>query len=217
MKDELKKQVIARWKDYGSWKIRQGDTATSLIKFIEEIKPLHNQLKEVDREFWISSIDNLVRYSLEELLSTLQDLSKNPATAALLTAQIQNQTHGTILNSFQVAFDELRKIEMTKDLQNHYNEQVILFQNMKKSLTQKTEASSGGCYIATMAYGDYDHPQVMELRLFRDNVLDKSVFGKWFIKTYYHYSPKLVEKLKNKKVINSIIRKSLNQFIKLIK
>jgi hypothetical protein len=78
-------------------------------------------------------------------------------------------------------------------------------------------SSNSGCYIATMAYGDYDHPQVMILRKFRDEVLDKSEFGKWFIKTYYHYSPKLVKKLKNKKVINSMIRRILNQFIKLIK
>ncbi len=80
-----------------------------------------------------------------------------------------------------------------------------------------SSGSSGDCYIATMAYGDYDHPQVMILRQFRDEVLDKSSFGKWFIKTYYHYSPKLVERLKNKKTVNSIIRKALNQFIKLIK
>jgi hypothetical protein len=78
-------------------------------------------------------------------------------------------------------------------------------------------SSNSGCYIATMAYGDYDHPQVMILRHFRDEVLDKSTFGKWFIKTYYHYSPRLVEKLKNQKTVNIIIRKALNQFIKLIK
>ncbi len=79
------------------------------------------------------------------------------------------------------------------------------------------KSGSSGCYIATMAYGDYDHPQVMILRQFRDEILDKSVVGKRFIKTYYHYSPKLVEQLKDKRRINSIIRKTLNQFIKLIK
>lgn len=78
-------------------------------------------------------------------------------------------------------------------------------------------SGSSNCYIATMAYGDCAHPQVLILRQFRDEVLDKSALGKWFIKTYYHYSPKLVEKLKNKKAINIIIRKILNQFIKHIK
>jgi hypothetical protein len=76
---------------------------------------------------------------------------------------------------------------------------------------------SSGCYIATMAYGDYNHPQVMILRQFRDEVLIKSLFGKRVIKTYYDYSPKLVEKLKNQRIVNIIIRKALNQFIKLIK
>jgi predicted amino acid dehydrogenase len=74
-----------------------------------------------------------------------------------------------------------------------------------------------GCYIATMAYGDYDHPQVMILRRFRDEVLVKTTFGQWFIKTYYYYSPKLVERLKKQRTVNIIIRKALNQFIKLIK
>ena len=79
-----------------------------------------------------------------------------------------------------------------------------------------SSSGSGNCYIATMAYGDYNHPQVVILRQFRDNVLDKSTIGKWFIKNYYHYSPRLVEKLKNKKNVNTIIRNTLNQLIKLI-
>lgn len=83
--------------------------------------------------------------------------------------------------------------------------------------TNSKPTSSGGCYIATMAYGSYEHPQVLVLRQFRDEVLDKSAFGKWFIRTYYHYSPMLVEKLKEHKKTNLVIRKLLNQFIKLIK
>jgi hypothetical protein len=85
------------------------------------------------------------------------------------------------------------------------------------SSTTSTSSSSGGCYIATMAYGSYDHPQVLILRQFRDEILDKSTLGKWFIKVYYHYSPMLVENLKNRKNANILIRKSLNQIIKLIK
>ena len=217
MKEELKKQVIAKLEEYSSRQIRHGDTATSLIKFIEEYKPMLDKLKDIDKDFWLLGTDSFVKTSLEDLLGTLQNLLKIPVMSSMLMAQIQNQPHGTILNSFQVAFDELGKFEMTEDLQNHYNDQMSLFQSIKKSLTQKTEASSGGCYIATMAYGDYDHPQVIVLRKFRDNVLDKSVVGKSFIKIYYHYSPKLVEKLKNKRRINAIILKILNKFIKLIK
>lgn len=83
--------------------------------------------------------------------------------------------------------------------------------------TADKATNNGKCYIATMAYGDYDHPQVIELRKFRDNILNKTNLGRSFIKFYYKYSPKLVEKLKNKPSINLIIRKSLDQFIKTIR
>src|SRR5690606_15252813 len=45
-----------------------------------------------------------------------------------------------------------------------------------------------GCYIATMIYGDYDHPQVIVLRSFRDNYLCKSYVGRLFIRFYYKVS-----------------------------
>jgi hypothetical protein len=76
--------------------------------------------------------------------------------------------------------------------------------------------SRGGCYIATMVYGDYEHPQVMVLRSFRDEFLSRFLLGKYFIKFYYKYSPSWVESLKNKRLINKIIKKSLNQVIRLI-
>ncbi len=87
----------------------------------------------------------------------------------------------------------------------------------KKVGSTISSATNGGCYIATMAYGDYNHPQVLELRKFRDGFLSKTIIGRSFIKFYYKYSPSLVEKLKNKQSINLIIRKGLDQFIKAIK
>lgn len=118
-------------------------------------------------------------------------------------------------------------MDLRQDFRTRYTQNRNSLSNLKTQLaavnTGGGRSSSGGssgssgCYIATMAYGDYDHPQVMILRQFRDEVLDRSALGKWFIKTYYHYSPKLVERLKNQKTVNIIIRKALNQFIKLIK
>jgi hypothetical protein len=48
---------------------------------------------------------------------------------------------------------------------------------------------SEGCFIATACYGDYDAPEVIILREFRDDVLDQTRFGKILIKTYYTISP----------------------------
>lgn len=72
---------------------------------------------------------------------------------------------------------------------------------------------SGGCYIATMVYGDYDHPQVMVLRNFRDTYLAKRDWGKRFIRFYYKHSPGWVERLKNHKRINQGIKLILDSFV----
>ena len=107
---------------------------------------------------------------------------------------------------------------MSTEMRKRYNDQKQSLNNLYRSLQKRPNSGAGGsCYIATMAYGNYDHPQVMILRRFRDEILDKSKFGKKFVKHYYLYSPKLVKILKNKKIANSIIRIVLNQFIKFIK
>jgi hypothetical protein len=47
----------------------------------------------------------------------------------------------------------------------------------------------GGCFIATAAFGDYDHPLVRNLRDFRDRVLLRSTPGAAFVRAYYRWSP----------------------------
>ncbi len=50
-----------------------------------------------------------------------------------------------------------------------------------------------GCYVATCVYGSYDCPQVWILRRFRDETLDKTWYGRTFIKIYYAISPKIIK------------------------
>ncbi len=105
-------------------------------------------------------------------------------------------------------------IDMDTKTSQYYNSNNSTLVSMNRRLNPSDD---GACYIATMAYGDYEHPQVQILRHFRDLYLAQRNWGKWFIKTYYKYSPKLVEKLKNHTLINKFIRKSLDGFISCIK
>jgi len=59
-----------------------------------------------------------------------------------------------------------------------------------------------GCYIATMVYGNYDAPEVVKLRFFRDTVLQKSWMGRKFIKYYYSTSPLVILYLGNYSLFN---------------
>jgi hypothetical protein len=59
----------------------------------------------------------------------------------------------------------------------------------------RNSSSGGGCFIATCAYGDYDHPDVMYLRLFRDLVLADYAPGRRFIRFYYRVGPSIATAL----------------------
>lgn len=89
--------------------------------------------------------------------------------------------------------------------------------NIPTNVGQHIQKATGGCYIATMAYGDYDHPQVKALRKFRDESLATSFLGRGFINFYYATSPRLVKILKNQKYINKLIRNILDKIVNKIK
>jgi DNA-binding transcriptional regulator GbsR (MarR family) len=154
---------------------------------------------------------------LQERFSNTYDSATKLAAILLLKQRVDEAWEVTTT---------IGSMDLRQDFRARYNQNRTSLSNLKTQLAAVNAGggrSSGGssgssdCYIATMAYGHYDHPQVVILRQFRDEVLDKTALGKWFIKTYYHYSPKLVERLKSKRTLNRIIRKALNQFIKLIK
>lgn len=73
-----------------------------------------------------------------------------------------------------------------------------------------------GCYIATMAYGSYEHPKVITLRHFRDRFLAKSQWGRAFIKFYYRKSPGFVKRFEHSKFSTIYIRTALNVFVFII-
>jgi hypothetical protein len=51
------------------------------------------------------------------------------------------------------------------------------------------KSEGGYCFVATAAYGSYDHPQVRVLRDFRDEVLLRSRLGRIMVTGYYEGSP----------------------------
>jgi hypothetical protein len=111
--------------------------------------------------------------------------------------------------------EEERKLkeeeERKRKEQKNQNQPNLVSSSSSSSVQQKS--SNGGCYIATLVYGDYDHPKVKVLRHFRDNILLKTIFGKKFVNFYYKYSPGWVQYLKNKKRTNRFIRSILDCFV----
>ena len=117
---------------------------------------------------------------------------------------------------------QINSMKMSPDLRSSFRKNFNVIEDIHNNLKPKPSYSNtysnsnGGCYIATMAYCSYDHPQVLRLRTFRDKVLAKSIPGRWFIQIYYAVSPKLVQILKGNQSVNRFTRKCLDLFIQLI-
>lgn len=124
----------------------------------------------------------------------------------------------TVMSSVSV-MKSIGQLTMDNECREYYQKNYNTLCSIHNQLTPKPQpsSSSGGCYIATMAYGNYDHPQVMVLRHFRDSYLSKREWGQKFISFYYANSPRWVETLKGHKRINSLIRKILDSFVYLWK
>lgn len=152
--------------------------------------------------------------SIQDKFSKTFDNSTKLALIMLLKNKVDE--------AYQVT-NTISTMDLKADFRSSFNSNRSSLQSLKTQLGnvggggRTGGGDNSGCYIATMAYGDYDHPQVIELRRFRDEVLLKSRLGTYCVDFYYWISPKMVEVFKNKKNINSTIRGILNIIIKFIK
>ncbi|SFL70069.1 CFI-box-CTERM domain-containing protein [Pelosinus propionicus] len=114
-----------------------------------------------------------------------------------------------------IGIEEISNKEIKESLQH-----LKLMKEFRSEITvniesQKTRqvAKKSGCFIATTIYGDYDAPQVLTLRRFRDKILGQSVLGRIFINTYYTLSPILIKIIKTHKPVSNITRIFLERLI----
>jgi hypothetical protein len=100
-------------------------------------------------------------------------------------------------NHIEITCRDANKYEMNRLFDKH------LGSNLAKD---DPEIDSSSCYIATICYESKFAPEVIEFKKFRDNVLSKNSLGRKFIKTYYSYTGPVSAFLKNKYLLNKLIR-----------
>lgn len=203
------------------------DTISNAKDLVVTCKPKLNNIKAAlgsTDDFYLKLSSAVVNNALNALISEV-----NNEQNALQWDRTKIITLPTTINSAMEVMNMMSTMDMVYELKSRFNQNKSTISGIQTQLNQITSratsyssgrsssSSSGGCYIATMAYGSYEHPQVLELRKFRDNTLSKSSFGRGFIKTYYKYSPKLVEYLKDKPLVNQSIKSILNTLIRIIK
>lgn len=199
------------------------ENAKSLVSSCKsKLQNIKNILGSSD-ELYLNVSSAVVSNALGMIIEVVNDaqsgLEYNRAKLLVLPSIVSDAVSAiSLMDSLDMNSQTRRRFSENKATINSINTQLDSVRRQIRSATSTSSSSGGsGCYIATMAYGDYDHPQVIELRKFRDEFLNKSTFGRGFIRFYYKYSPLLVERLKDKQKTNGLIRTLLDQFIKIIK
>ena len=72
---------------------------------------------------------------------------------------------------------------------------------------------NSGCFIATAAYGTPMAQDVRYLRAFRDEYLQTSEAGRWFVRQYYKYSPPFADYLRQDDNLRAVVRGALSPLI----
>lgn len=80
-----------------------------------------------------------------------------------------------------------------------------------------SDSGGGGCFIATAAYGSYFEPEVLALRVFRDNYLLTNNAGRYFVSQYYRYSPPMADYIRDSESLKSLVRVVLTPLVYFIK
>ena len=164
---------------------------TSLKIFLDEVIPTLRIMKRNNEQEYRDWSEVFVNVALNYGTQYLKNASK-PNFAEVLS----------ILKKVQILY-------MQHELEQTFDQ---VFSIIKTRSEEKP--SSGACYIATLVYGDYDSPEVLVLRKFRDTVLAKSKAGRLFIKFYYTTSPSLVKALRQQLFVQNGIRKILDSVVK---
>ena len=195
------------------------NTIASAKMLISSSRPnLENIKMEIggQDEFYLQISSAVVNNALGMVIDVVND-----AQSEIQYDQEKFTSLPRIISSAVSAMTSIERLDMNYETKERFqtNRTTIrgINDQIKQAVSSRQSSSSGGCYIATMAYGDYNHPQVMVLRRFRDKKLANTISGRSFISLYYAISPHLVTLLKNHTHINKIIRNLLDKFVTRVK
>ena len=178
---------------------------------IKKCEPKLLQLKTKDSgKPYMDISDLVVNVAMGMIVAELNSAQENftPSQIDSLSAKL-TQARNLIAT--------IRQMDMSSATKNRLLTNITSIVSSDNQIKAAIESRSSGCYIATMAYGSYEHPQVLILREYRDHKLSRSTLGRAFIKSYYAASPYFVVALKNHHRINKLIRFILNVFIRSLK
>lgn len=205
-KKRLKKDVIPFICDYYIVSFNHfnqfKNIANSGIEFAERINRANDTV-----EFIIEQI-GLDIDEIKKIYEVLADIGTKMAAITFIKRFDKGGLDKIIKDFFPVTI----KIKFIRD-----EKLLTLWQKIEPETLPKKK----GCFIATAAMGDYDHPVVVDLRIFRDVWLLKRNWGVQFTNWYYKHGPKAANVIAKSNILKAItfilIVKPLHLIIKKLK
>ncbi len=130
-------------------------------------------------------------------------------TSSITEAKIGNLTNGTTYRFAVIAVDEHKNFSPVSEVVCAIpNETVDFFE---------AYAGAGGaggkfCFVATAAFGSYDHPTVKVLRHFRDKFLEPLPGGQALVAAYYDLGPAAASVVEDAETLRGVTRGALILF-----
>jgi DNA polymerase-3 subunit epsilon len=191
--------------------IKNFETPDLIYKYLcDNLIELETIKKEVGNKdsLYLNEFNELIKFTVNCIIALINDY-KN-----FVFLEIENLKLGkTMWDSYFESIILIDKLEKNKYLDDWFKQkskEILDLKYNNPDVIYKKE----GCYIATMAYNDYNHPQVLLLRNFRDKHLLNSKIGYLIVDFYYWFSPKIVNLCNNNIFINKISKRLLDFFIK---
>jgi hypothetical protein len=150
-----------------------------------------------------------IHYCIGDITSKISTFEEIKMLFVFSPHQSSNIIVDSLILLSQLPFDN-------DESRKQFNQLVKYYQKLgdaNVALKEVKLENPGSCYIATMAYGDYNHPQVIYLREYRDKKLLSHIGGKLFVKFYYWTSPYIVLIFKKSPNVNRFIRTVLDYWI----
>lgn len=148
-------------------KYSESDILTLINSARPELNKIKSKLGSTNETYLkiSSAVASAAINALVDIINKEQESVSIYGTSAALMLRPKIESAVGIMSS-------IGTLDMTSQCRTYYNNNNNTLNSINRQLQPKP-SSSGGCYIATMAYGNYDHPQVMVLRQFRDSYLSK--------------------------------------------
>ncbi len=119
---------------------------------------------------------------------------------------------GTVVNLTAAPAGGYHFVSWTGPVANSDAASTTITMNSDRSVTANfapIELPSGGCFIATAAYGTATAKQLDVLRAFRDDVLLKSTVGSRLVDLYYQVSPPIANFISQHAIVRTLVKEFL--------